>query len=133
MAFLLDSNTVIYFFKNACQVRNHMRQHEDLDFKLCTPVLWELLTGANKARDSSAQHARLALFQARFELLPFDLAAARHAAQVRAQLEAQGTPIGAVDTMIAGVALAHGLILVTRNVREFERVQGLQIQNWFEA
>jgi len=133
MAFLLDSNTVIYFFKNAGQVRNHMRQHEDLDCKLCTPVLWELLTGANKARDSSAQHARLALFQARFELLPFDLPAARYAAQVRAQLEAQGTPIGAVDTMIAGVALAHGLILVTRNVREFERVPGLQIQNWFEA
>jgi tRNA(fMet)-specific endonuclease VapC len=52
---------------------------------------------------------------------------------VRAQLEAQGTPIGAVDTMIAGVALAHGLILVTRNVREFERVQGLQILNWFET
>ena len=133
MAFLLDSNTVIYFFKNAGQVREHMRQHEDQDFKLCTPVLWELLTGANKARDSSAQHARLALFQARFELLPFDLAAARHAAQVRAQLEAQGTPIGAVDTMIAGVALAHGLILVTRNVREFERVQGLQILTWFET
>ena len=96
-------------------------------------MLWELLTGANKARDSSAQHARLALFQARFELLPFDLAAARHAAQVRAQLEAQGTPIGAVDTMIAGVALANGLILVTRNMREFERVPSLQIQNWFEA
>ena len=133
MAFLLDSNTVIYAFKNAGQVRNHMRQHEDLDFKLCTPVLWELMTGANKARDSSAQPARLALFQARFELLPFDLAAARHAAQVRAQLEAQGTPTGAADTMIAGVALAHGLILVTRNVREFERVPGLQIQNWFEA
>jgi tRNA(fMet)-specific endonuclease VapC len=110
-----------------------MRQHEDQDFKLCTPVLWELLTGANKARDSSAQHARLALFQSRFELLPFDQEAARHAAQVRAQLEAQGTPIGAVDTMIAGVALAHEHVLVTRNVREFERVQGLQIQNWFEA
>jgi len=133
MAFLLDSNTVIYFFKNAGQVRNHMRQHEDQDFKLCTPVLWELLTGANKARDSSAQHARLALFQSRFELLPFDQEVARHAAQVRAQLEAQGTPIGAVDTMIAGVALAHEHVLVTRNVREFERVQGLQIQNWFEA
>jgi tRNA(fMet)-specific endonuclease VapC len=133
MAFLLDSNTVIYFFKNAGQVREHMRQHEDQDFKLCTPVLWELLTGANKSRDSSTQHARLALFQARFELLPFDPAAARHAAQVRAQLEAQGTPIGAIDTMIAGVALANGLILVTRNVREFARVPGLQIQNWFEA
>jgi len=133
MAFLLDSNTVIYFFKNAGQVRNQMRRHEDQDFKLCTPVLWELLTGANKARDPSAQHARLALFQAHFELLPFDQEAARQAAQVRAQLEAQGTPIGAVDTMIAGVALAHGLSLVTRNVREFERVQGLAIENWFEA
>lgn len=96
-----------------------MRRHEDQDFKLCIPVRWELLTGAHKARDSSVQHARLALFQVRFELPPFDLAAARHAAQVHAQREAQGTPIGAVDTMIAGVALAHGLIRVTRTVREF--------------
>ena len=53
------------------------------------------------------------------------------AARIRSQLEAVGTPIGPLDTLIAGIAVANGAILVTRNVREFERVQGLVIENWF--
>ena len=130
MAFLLDSNILIYFFKDAGAVRAHFRQHEDTDIKLCTPVLWELMSGAYKVKDASSQKARLAAVQDRFETLPFDLSAARHAAKARAHLEAQGTPIGPVDTMIAGIALAHQLTMVTRNVREF--VPGLHVQNWYD-
>jgi tRNA(fMet)-specific endonuclease VapC len=132
MAFLLDSNILIYFFKDAGAVRAHFRQHKDADIKLCTPVLWELITGAHKVKDGSSQTARLAAVQDRFETFPFDLSAAQHAAKVRAQLEEVGTPIGPVDTMIAGIALAHQLTMVTRNVREFARVPGLQVQNWYE-
>lgn len=132
MAYLLDSNILIYFFKDVGAVRTHFRQHEDADIKLCTPVLWELMTGAYKVKDGSSQTARLAAVQNRFETLPFDFSAAQHAAQARASLEAKGTPIGPVDTMIAGIALAHQLVIVTRNVREFERVPGLQVQNWYE-
>jgi tRNA(fMet)-specific endonuclease VapC len=132
MAFLLDSNTLIYFFKDAGAVRAHFRQHEDADIKLCTPVLWELMTGTYKVKDASSQKARLAAVQDRFETLPFDLSAAQHAATTRAHLEAQGTPLGLVDTMIAGIALAHQLTLVTRKVREFERVPGLHVQNWYD-
>lgn len=132
MAFLLDSNILIYFFKDAGAVRAHFRQHKDADIKLCTPVLWELMAGAHKVKDGSSQTARLAAVQDRFETLPFDLSAAQHAAKVRAQLEAMGTPIGPVDTMIAGIALTHQLTMVTRNVREFARVPGLRVQNWYE-
>lgn len=133
MAFLLDTNILIYFFKNAGAVRSHMARHKDVDIQLCTPVLWELLTGAYKAQEPRSQLARLAAVQARFSVLPLDLAAAERAARVRAQLESQGTPIGPVDTLIAGIALAHDLTLVTRNTREFVRVPGLRVQDWYTA
>jgi tRNA(fMet)-specific endonuclease VapC len=133
MPFLLDSNILIYFFKDVGAVRTHFRQHKDTDIKICTPVLWELMTGAYKAQDGSGQTARLAAVQNRFETLTFDLSAAEHAAKARAHLEALGTPIGPIDTMIAGIALANQLTMVTRNVREFERVPGLQVHNWYET
>lgn len=132
MALLLDSNILIYFFKNAGAVRAHMAGHKDIEIKLCTPVLWELLTGAFKSQDPRSQLARLEAVRNRFDVLPFDLVAAEQAAKVRAHLERQGTPIGSIDNMIAGTALAHDLTLVTRNVREFSRVPQLKVENWYD-
>lgn len=132
MALLLDTNILIYFFKNAGAVRSHMARCKDVDIQLCTPVLWELMTGALKAQDPRSQLARLEAVKNRFNVLPFDLVAAEQAAKVRAQLEAQGTPIGPVDTLIAGIALSRNLTLVTRNTREFSRVNGLTLENWYE-
>lgn len=133
MALLLDSNILIYFFKNAGAVRSHMAQRKDVEIKLCTPVLWELLTGAFKSQDPRSQLARLDAVKNRFDMLPFDLAAAEQAAKASAYLERQGTPIGPVDTQIAGIALSQNLTVVTRNTREFERVPGLRVENWFDA
>lgn len=65
--------------------------------------------------------------------LPFDSACAVLAARIRAELEALGTPIGPHDTLIAATALRHHAALVTRNVREFSRVAGLQCLNWHEG
>lgn len=132
MPYLLDSNILIYFFKNTGAVRAHVAQHKDVDIKLCTPVLWELLTGAFKSQTPHSQIARLEAVKSRFDVLPFDLAAAQQAAKARAHLERQGTPIGPADTMIAGIALANNLTLVTRNTREFERVPGLRVENWYD-
>ena len=132
MALLLDSNILIYFFKDAGAVRAQLARHKDAEIKLCTPVLWELFTGAFKSQDPRSQLARLEAVKNRFDVLPFDLAAAEQAAKVRAHLERQGTPIGSIDNMIAGTALVHGLTLVTRNTREFERVPGLRVENWYE-
>ena len=67
------------------------------------------------------------------QVLPFDSECAFHAARIRAELEAAGTPIGPHDTLIAATALRYQATLVTRNVREFSRVQGLQWLNWHEA
>lgn len=65
-------------------------------------------------------------------MLPFDASAARRYGEVRAQLERQGTPLAEADLRIAAIALARDLILVTGNIRHFQRVSGLTIENWFE-
>jgi tRNA(fMet)-specific endonuclease VapC len=62
--------------------------------------------------------------------LPFDEADARAAAAIRAALKSRGRPIGAYDVLIAGTAVARGLVVVTSNLDEFERVSALQIENW---
>lgn len=132
MAYLLDSNVLIYFFKNTGAVRQHVSQHRDTDIRLCTPVLWELLTGAYKSQHPHSQLSKLATVQRRFHVEALDEAGADHAALVRAHLERLGTPIGTVDTLIAGIALARDLTLVTHNTREFGRVPGLRIEDWYE-
>jgi len=63
-------------------------------------------------------------------VLPFDGPAARRYGELRAELERRGTPIGEADTRIAAIALAHGLTVVTGNVRHFARVPGLVVENW---
>jgi predicted nucleic acid-binding protein len=65
-------------------------------------------------------------------IFPFDAAAAYHYGEVRAQLERQGTPLGEADLRIAAIALVHGHTVVTGNVRHFQRVPGLSVENWFE-
>lgn len=132
MAFLLDSNILIYAFKNMGAVRSRIAQHDESEILLCTPVIWELLSGALKSQSPQKQLSQLDAFQARFATLGFDLDSAKHAAKTRAYLEQCGTPIGPVDTMIAGIALAHKLTIVTRNTREFGRVPGLRMENWFD-
>jgi tRNA(fMet)-specific endonuclease VapC len=85
---------------------------------------------------SEAVNPRLAALDAwlrPMQLLPFDSECAFHAARIRAELEAAGTPIGPHDTLIAATALRHQATLITRKVREFSRVQGLQWLNWHEA
>jgi tRNA(fMet)-specific endonuclease VapC len=67
-----------------------------------------------------------------YEVLPLDYASAKAAGKLRHTLEAAGTPIGLVDQLIAGIALANDLTVVTRNTREFARVPGLRVENWYD-
>jgi tRNA(fMet)-specific endonuclease VapC len=73
---------------------------------------------------------RLTTFLALFQLADFDLAAAIHYAEIRAALEAKGTPIGPLDLLIAAQARSLGATLVTANIREFKRVKGLKVRAW---
>jgi tRNA(fMet)-specific endonuclease VapC len=95
-----------------------------------TIVLFELAVGVEKSGNLDFEEERLRSFLARFTVLSFDAEDARKAARVRARLERDGMAIGSYDTLLAGQALARGLVLVTGNLREFRRVEGLRLESW---
>ncbi len=84
-----------------------------------------------KSNAPNKRQQQLRALLVNIQLLAFDAEAASQSALLRAALEAQGTPIGPVDTLIAGTALAAGGTLVTRNTRVFSRVEGLQVVDWY--
>ena len=127
---MLDTNTVIYTIKNRPpQVRDLFRQH---DGQMCisTATLGELIFGAEKSAQPEKNLLVIEGMVARMEVAHFDDKAAVHFGQIRAELAKAGTPIGPYDMMIAGHARAEGLILVTNNLKEFQRVPGLRLENW---
>ncbi|MGH2459952.1 MAG: PIN domain-containing protein [Chloroflexota bacterium] len=97
-------------------------------------TLGELVYGAHRVPERSVHLLRLLddLLLPNLRILPFEASAARHYGQVRADLERRGLPIGDADLRIAAVALVHNLTVVTRNIRHFERVPGLTVENWIE-
>ena len=97
---------------------------------LSTVATMELLYGAERSVDPVRTRAALADFMDRLIVLPFDADAADHAARIRADLGRKGHSIGLYDCLIAGHARSRGLVVVTGNIREFERVDGLMIENW---
>lgn len=129
MRFLLDSNAVIALLNDPTgPVSRRVRQHQPSDIGLSAIVVHELYFGAYKSR--RVEHNLEVVDALQLETLPFDQEDARDAGEIRAALAAQGTPIGGYDVLIAGQARARGLTLVTRNMREFQRVQGLVAENW---
>jgi tRNA(fMet)-specific endonuclease VapC len=129
MQYLLDTNAVIALLNEPDgPLSQRVRKLKPYEFGLSSIVVHELYFGAFK---SQRQARNLAVVDSlRFEVLAFDPEDARHAGEIRADLAKQGQPIGAYDVLIAGQARARGLTLVTRNVREFERVLQLSVVNW---
>ena len=97
---------------------------------ISTVALGELIFGAEKSGKPEHNLQIIEGFAARLEVLPFDMEACAQWGQVRNELRKAGTPIGPYDQMIAGHARALGLILVTHNTREFQRVTGLRLEDW---
>jgi tRNA(fMet)-specific endonuclease VapC len=94
-------------------------------------VLFELEVGISQSGQSSKRRVQLDTFLDAVNVLPLDMAAAKKAADVARALSRAGTPIGPMDTLIAGIALQHGATLVTHNTREFRRVRGLSLEDWY--
>jgi tRNA(fMet)-specific endonuclease VapC len=133
LKYLLDTNIVIYTMKNRPhQVKRRFQQHHG-QMGISTVTLGELVFGAEHSQEVERNLADIEAMAARLEVVPFDKNAAYHFGQIRAELYRRGHPIGPYDMMIAGQARAIGLILVTNNVKEFERVQGLLLEDWSEA
>ncbi len=132
---VLDSNTISYYFRGDPQVVPRLQALPPADVGVPAIVEYELRCGLLRLPQQAAVPRLEALAQLLrpMQRLPFDSECAAHAARIRVALEAAGTPIGPHDTLIAATALRHQATLVTRNVREFARVPGLQWLNWHEA
>lgn len=131
MIFLLDTNVCIRLLNaRHPSILEHFRRHSPADIALCSVVKGELLAGARRSQRVEANLQLLKAFFAPLQSLPFDDACAEHYGQIRADLLAQGTPIGPLDTLIAAIARAHDATLVTHNTGEFGRVPGLNMVDW---
>ena len=129
MRYLLDTNAVISLLNSPRgQLACRARQHQPGDIGLSAIVAYELYFGA--FRSQRRDHNRSLVDSLQFEVVPFDKEDACQAGEIRAALAALGTPIGPYDVQIAGQARARGLVLVSRNLREFQRVDGLSVENW---
>jgi tRNA(fMet)-specific endonuclease VapC len=128
---LLDTNTCIHLLNQTHpQIRRQFESRSPSDIALCSVVKAELLFGAQRSARVDTNLQRLKLFFAPLACFPFDDRCAEHYAMIRADLAAQGQPIGPNDLMIAATARANDAVLVTNNTAEFSRVAGLRLEDW---
>lgn len=131
MRYVLDTNTLIYFFKGLGDVSKHMLAQSPSELAIPAVVLFELEVGIAKSTSPNKRKSQLQEITALVNILPFGIAESRSAAQIRVELEKQGLPIGPYDVLIAATALANNTILITHNQKEFGRIEGLKIEDWF--
>ncbi len=133
MHFLLDTNICIYLIKNRPPgVLEKFKQHQPSEVAISTITLFELEYGAEKSNWKQQSQKALKNFLSPLDIVDLDRAAANEAAVIRAKLEKKGTPIGPYDILIAGLARSRSMTLVTNDIKEFSRVDGLLLENWTE-
>ena len=131
MVYALDTNSVVYFFKGMGRVSARLLSMPPREIALPAVVLYELELGIAKSSAPERRRAQLEELVRRIDILPFGAAEARITARIRADLERAGEPIGPLDFLIAGTALHRGATLVTHNLKEFSRIGGLSLEDWY--
>ena len=129
--YLLDTNTLIYFFKNLGNVSGVLLSKSPKEITIPAIALYELEVGIAKSKNPKKRKKQLNDLVSTVAISPFGAKEAAAAALVRATLESKGTPIGPYDTLIAGIALSTKSTLVTHNTNEFNRIKNLTIEDWF--
>ncbi len=133
MIFMLDTNICICLLNRRTGYENILARIDGLAYDqvvISSLTLAELKFGIAKSVKKEANRIKLGYFLNQFECLPFDVEATSCYGDIRIQLESICSPIGPLDTLIAAHALSLAATIVTNNVREFERVDGLEIENW---
>ena len=131
MRYLLDTNICIQVIRRKpSELLSRLTALPVGDVGMSTITVAELHVGVQKSRDPARNAEALTMFLLSLEIAAFDYAAAEAYGRIRAALESSGTPIGPLETLIAGHAVSLNTTLVTDNVAEFSRVPGLQIENW---
>ncbi|MSP01199.1 MAG: type II toxin-antitoxin system VapC family toxin [Acetobacteraceae bacterium] len=128
MIFLLDTDAIIKILNSDPVAIQRLNRHSAVDIGISSIVMYELCFGAFKGR-----HAKRTLGfidDLEFEIADFNVEDARMAGEIRASLNAAGTPIGPYDLLIAGQALARDLTVITHKTREFSRVKDLRSEDW---
>lgn len=129
--YVLDTFTLIYYFKGQGQVAQNLANTPQQEIIISTIVVFELQVGIAKSNSPLKRIQQLQQLWSQVHQVDFDRDMAMAAATIRAQLEQQGTPIGPMDILIAGTAVSLQATLVTHNVREFSRISGLAIADWY--
>jgi len=128
---VLDTNTLIYFFRGLGQVPQNILSRSPSDIAVPAIVLYELRVGIEKSEAPQRRASQLFDFTSQVEILPFGNAEAEFAAVIRAKLEKKGTPIGPYDILIAATALSKNATLITHNIKEFSRIENLMFEDWY--
>lgn len=131
MKYMLDTNICIYVIKHKPDVViKKFLSHDPEEMCISAITYAELMHGVEKSTAVERNRIAMSLFLSPITILQFDEQAAEAYGRISAELEKKGTPIGPMDTLIAGHARSRGLILVTNNTREFNRVAGLTVEDW---
>ncbi len=131
MTFLLDTNTCIKYLNGTSEkVHSTLESKQPRDIVLCSVVKAELLFGAFKSCRPKKNLEKVKRFFKPFISLPFEDKASEAYGQIRVNLEKSGTPIGPNDLLIAAIAMANKVTLVTHNIRKFGRVKGIYLEDW---
>ena len=131
MRYMLDTNICIYLIKHKPpQVFEKLQEHNPDEICISAVTYAELVHGVEKSKAVERNRLALTILLSNIEILDFDMKAAEEYGRIRADLEKKGTSIGPLDMMIAGHAKSLDYTIVTNNVGEFKRVEGLQYENW---
>ncbi len=130
--YVLDTNTLIYFFKGLGVVSKRLLAVPPKQICIPSIVLYELEVGIARSKSPRKRRKQLEDFTSLVKILPFGTEEARSAASIHVDLEKKGRPIGPYDILIAAVALTSQSILVTHNTSEFSRIKGLRLENWYD-
>ena len=129
--YVLDTNTLIYYFKGVGQVAQNFLRKSPKEIGIPTIVLFELEVGIAKSQFPQKRIKQLQEMTSLVNIIPLGSKEAKMSASIRAQLESKGTSIGPYDLLIGGTALTHQAILITHNSKEFERIDKLQMEDWY--
>ena len=130
MTYMLDTNICIFMMKQTPGVVKHFQTERNRGIAISSITLAELEFGVSKSRAFERNQNALLAFSTLVDILPFDIPACAQYGRIRAALEKTGIPIGALDMLIAAHAKSLKLTLVTNNIREFSRVEGLSVEDW---
>ena len=130
--YLLDTDTIIYIFKGHLRVLENLRRNFNEPMSLSVISLMELYYGAYKSQQVTGNLAKIRTLESKLEIIPVGRESSEVFGMIKANLEKQGTPLDDFDLTLASCALAHNLVLVTNDVKHFQRIDGLRLVNWAE-